>query len=199
MFEKFIDSEMPVSEEDLCSAVHTLSCDNIKAFKLIASKCTNFNVNRIRREALSYDKPAFVFYFIELEATSSEDLVKLLYEALNKKDSDLAKVLINSLPEKIFQNLELGELLKTTNIVTNMNLLGMLLKKGVSHGGSRTSPILAVSMNQTLSVEEEIEALCVLIKGGVDCMQLSKVSPKSTTPLHVATDLALKSGKSKEK
>ena len=192
VLERFLDSEMPVYEDDLYFAIHTLSSDDFKTFKLIVSRCMDFNAKLLCKKAFSCNKVAFVSYFNELQATTSGNNVKLFNETLKKKDFDSARTLVSFFSKEVLESLNLGELLKTTNLITNTELIKLLLEKGVSYD-DKTPPILSVMSEQTLNDKEKIEVICILIEGGVDCKQLCKISHKNTTPLHIATDLALSS------
>ncbi len=194
VLKRFLDSGMPVLENDLSCAVQSLSGDDIATFKLILSKCAKFDQNKLCNEATSCNKTMFVLHFVELGAKFPGDCTKLFNNALKANDFDSAMVLVKSFTPEMLQKLDLGVLLKTTNLVASAELIKLLLEMGVGCN-SKPFPIVAV-MNQATNLQEKIEAICVLIEGGVDCKQLCRTSPKSTTtPLHVATELALKSGK----
>ena len=193
VIQRFVNSGVPVREEDLSCAIQTLPADDVVTFKLIASKCANFDESKLCEEAVSCNKTPFVVYFVERGAKLPGDSARLFSEALKANDFDGATFLVKSFTSDMIKQLDLGVLLKTTNLVTSTELMKLLLKMGISYT-VKTSPVVAV-MNRTLNLREQIEAISMLIEGGVDCKQLCLTSPKSTTPLHVATELALKSGK----
>lgn len=193
VLKEFLLSEISVGEEDLSYAVRTPSLHDIDVFKLMVARCNKFDKNKLCKEASAYNKTTFVLYLNELGATLPDDCSKLFHEALKVNDFDGATVLLKSFTAEIIQKLDFGALLKATNLVANIDLIKLLMAMGVNLSGKQ-SPVVAV-MNQTLNLQDKIDVLCVLIEGGVDCKQLCRTSAKSTTPLHVATDMALKSGK----
>ena len=74
-------------------------------------------------------------------------------------------------------------------------MIKMLIKIGLNpNGRGRRTPIAVVMSKQHLTISERIELICLLLENGEDCSHLHQTS-KSSTPLHVATELALQSGK----
>lgn len=189
---RFLDQGMSVSVEDVRLAVRGLAPADLSIFKKICQKCVVFDVDEMCREAFSQHKVAFMLYFVELGAGLPEAGIKIFMDALKTKDFHAAKVFVKQFGEKMFGSIDLGHLLDTTNLMLNAELIELLVGAGTKLDG-KISPVPLVMQN--LSVFDQISVLCVLIERGVDCKQLCVTAQQSKTPLHVATDLALRSGK----
>lgn len=191
---RFIEFGAIVGREDLSSAIQNLPPDDIVVFKLIVSKCSGFDKNRLCREAANANKILFVLHLVELGANLPEEGTKLFLTSLKGKEFDGAKVLIQTLSKEMVESLDLATLLESTYLILNVELIEVLITNGVCITGKK-SPIAVVMSQNFGSLSKKIDVLCLLIEHGVDCKQLCQTCSKSTTPLHVATDLALQSGK----
>ena len=193
VLERFLNFGTRVLEDDLSCAVRVLPNNAIDSLKLMASKCSKFDRNKLCQEASTYNKMDFVLLFVALGATLLGDCTGLLKQALQISDFDNAAVFTKSILTEAIQELDLGVLLKTTNLVASSKMIQLLMEKGISYS-SKNSPMVAV-MGLPLSLQEKVEAIGILIENGVDCKQLCQTTAKTTTPLHIATELALKLGK----
>ena len=191
---RFMECGAAVAREDIALAIQCLSSDDILAFKTLLSKCEGFDMNQVCREAASANKIPFVLHLVELGADPPicDEGVKLFKEALKVKEFNGAKVLVGRFSKETLRSLELGELLDTTNLVMSVELVKMLITGGVGMAG-KPLPIPAV-LSCTIGVAEKMEVICLMVECGMDCKQLCHSTHKTTTPLHVATDLALKAG-----
>lgn len=198
LLKSFLESGVAVKDDEISIAIQCLSRSDIAAFKLIVSKHLALDVNEMCSKAFSANKTAFVLHFVDLGAKLPENSDGLFYEALKIKDFDGAKVLVKLFSKKQLSSLELGTLLDKTNLIMNVELAKVLVNAGVSLSRKK-SPIVSV-MEQSytcgLRPSDQIELISCFLEHGVDCKDLCITAKKTTTPLHVATDLALKSGES---
>ena len=91
--------------------------------------------------------------------------------------------------------LDLATLMES-NIVNCPELIRVLVETGLSpNGRGRKTPISVVMGLPATSWSKKITLLCLLLDIGEDCNHLSHTGKSSTTPLHVATEVALQSGR----
>ena len=97
----------------------------------------------------------------------------------------------------LLEKVDLASLMKT-DIVNYPKLIEALLDGGVNpnRSGDGTTPI-AMVMDRFTNWSKKIELVCLLLDKGEHCSHLS--SKSCTPPLHVATEVALKSGKNFER
>jgi hypothetical protein len=185
---KFLDQGVPIAVEDIHLAICCLAPADISVFRTVCQKCSSaIDMDQMCSEAYARNKVPFMLYFVELGARLPGDGVKIFMDAVKIKDFHAAKVLVRKFGEKMFGSLDLGHLLDTkSNLLLDAELIELLVGAGVKLNG-RTSPITLVK--QHLPCLDQINILCAIIERGVDCSQLSNA------PLHMATDLALKSSK----
>ena len=192
LLSRFIELGASVSEEDVCSAIQCLAASDIAIFKLICSKCAGLDVNKVCHEALSLNKLDFVLHLVELGATLPGDSVDLFTSALKSKDFHAAEILVKKFDKELLHSVSLEPLLSNTSLFMNVGFIEYLVKAGISLTGKI---IPTVMKSQFLNKEKQIDVLCMLIEHGVECKQLCLTAQRSTTPLHVATNFALESGK----
>lgn len=189
---RFLAQGMPVSLEDVRLAVRCLTSANVAIFKKICSKCAILDLNEMCQEALSRNKLAFMLHFVELGASLPGDGMEIFMNALQAKDFEAAKIIVGLFGQDMFSSLDLAHLLGSTDLLLNADLIELLVRAGIKLNG-KVSPVYSVM--KCLKEVDQIRILCVLLERGVDCKQLCVTAQRNTTPLHVATDLALKSGK----
>lgn len=185
---RFLELKVPVSLEDVRLAIHCLSPADINIFKLICAKCVGLDVNAMYHEALSLNKDAFSLHFIKSDGLK-------IFMATLEKDFHTAKNLFEVLDKDVFSSVELSLLFDKTDLFKDVELIRLLIMAGVKLHGK--APLIPMVMNTPLlKLKDKIEIMCILLENGVECKQLCLTAQRSTTPLHVATDLALKPGKS---
>ena len=192
LLSRFLDCGAPVAQSDIQSAIRSLSSDNIEVFKVLLSKCEKVDLNKLCYEAFEMNKPAFALHFIEQGAKLSGDVHKLLLKLLKQKNFDGAKALLKFFTEEMLTNLDLASLLET-DLVHNHEMIEMLIKLGLNPNGKKP-PISTVMNLPYLSVKDQIGVICLLIRCGANCNQLCKSARGNAGPVHVATELALRSG-----
>ena len=191
---RFFDLKVSVSVEDVRLAMRCLSPADINVLKLLCAKCVELDVNAMYNEALSLGKVAFSLHFVESGAIPGKELENFMI-ALKKKNFHTAKLLVEVIDKDVFGSVELGHLFDTTDLLMDVELIRLLVQAGVKLCG--TGPLIPMVMKTPLlKLEDKIEVVCILVENGVECKQLCLTAQRSTTPLHVATELAIKSGKS---
>ncbi len=186
----FLDSGVSVHGTDIKAAILQLPIGKIESLKLLTSNCTEYDVNEMCSESSKAKKISFVFHFVELGAELPEDSAMLFTEVLKIKNFEAAKSLIKLLNEEAISKLDFASLLET-NLVLNQELIELLIKAGVNLN-KKKSVLRTVMGHHYLNPKDKIDVLCMLINGGADCNQLCL---RGSTPVHVATDLAIKSSK----
>ena len=188
----FLDSGVSVHKSDIQAAIKHLPVGEIEALKLITSKCPDYGINEMCTESCQAKKIAFVFYFVELGAELPGDAAMLFTEALKIKNFTAAKSLIELLSKDAVAKLDFASLLET-NLVLDHELIEMLIDAGINLNEKKSIAAVVLGHHH-LSLEDKIDVLCILINGGANCNQLLS-SRGSTTPVHAATELAIRSGK----
>ena len=91
---------------------------------------------------------------------------------------------------------DLGALVNT-DLVKHPELIKQLIDAGVNPNGcseSENHPLAEIMKLTHLSPKERIKLLCLFLENGADCSYLCHGSQYKTTPVHVATRLALEAG-----
>ena len=69
-----------------------------------------------------------------------------------------------------------------------------MIKAGLNPNGIGGRHPIPLVMNEVWTISEKIGLLSILVDNGADCNYLLETK-KISTPLHIATEMALKSGK----
>ena len=180
---------MEVKREDVPVAIETLK-NNEAPLDLILSKSKPSFLDYPCKLALDEKNMIAVFFLIKHGATPPSALVELLIQA---KQFDTAKMLLRIpgiiKPDKF----DLGMVM--SDIAQHPDLIQELIKVGANPDGCNVKKPLVEIMKLThLPYDKKINLLCLLLKNGANCTHLCHSSQHTTTPLHVATNLALESG-----
>lgn len=189
---RFLGSGVVVTMGDLHDAIHYFPDDNLDSFKLLLYKCEKADLTRLCRESLKANRTSFVLYLIEKGASLPKEHEMMLHCLLELKNFDGVKAILKLLSKQTIEKIDLARLLET-NLVLDHDLIEMLINAGVNPNGKK-SPITTVMSLHYLKPESQVALVCLLIKCGADISQLSLTARGSTTPLHVATELTLKTG-----
>ena len=192
ILKKFLECGAVVQKSDISFVINSFPADDISIFRLVVSNCESFDKNEVCREAANANKIVFALHMVELGAVFPQEGTKLFREALKVKEFGGAKVLLDSFSKELVESMDLAVLLETTSLVYNSELVEKLIAAGISVAG-KTSPITVI-MGSAAGLSQKIDMLCSLIERGVDCKQLCSHSHKTTSPLHVATEMALSDG-----
>ena len=192
---KLLQCGVKATPQSVYDAVELLPASSVDTLKLIVSKCTDANsdiLDQSCHKAFSARKVQFVSCLIEHGAKPPTEPTELLRLTLKQKNFDLAVSLLKTraiVPEEV----DLGELMTCTELINNPKIIAKLVDGGVSPNGCNKKPIAEVLKLSYFSPQKQIEFICLLLEKG-DCSQLCHASKQRTTPLHVATELALKAG-----
>ena len=118
-------------------------------------------------------------------------------QALRAEDYAEALALAKKFTQALatMDKLDLASLMDS-NIINCPETIKVLIDAGLSpNGRGRRTPIAVVMGKGDLTLSKKIELMCLLLENGEDCSHLCHASKSSTTSLHVATELALQSGK----
>ena len=193
----FLDRGLSLSKEDVIMAMKRLTAEQVDLFKLIVTKCKHTDLDELCTMAVSVKCTTFVLSLIEQGASLPCPSSELLLRILKAKDYEGALALV-----KVFKTrgtiggLNLASLMINSNeIIKCPDIVKALIKNGVDpneKGGGKTP--IAIIMGKNLTPSETIDIVSLLVDNGEDCNHLCQTSKTKTTPLHVATELALKSG-----
>lgn len=198
ILKRLSELRMPVKKQDVSAAIRKFLPDNpdqADSFKHIVSKCPRKDMNSLCAEACSMKKFPFVFILIERGASPPKAKFDFLVQhALTCEDFKAARSLVRVMPKDIAEKTDLAFLLKM-NLVHSPQLLVEMINKGANPNGlDRKSPIVAVLFQEYLPAERKSEVICILLQKNADCNHLCRTKKGSTTPLHVATDMAFDAG-----
>ena len=190
---------MKVKEIDASTAIDLLKPDNpnqLQAFKLIASKCPKEHLDKLCTKAFRVKKTPFVFSFIECGSYVPGRGIELLELALKTKEYITGMEVVQAMSAEQVAAIDLGEIINT-NLVHAPKLLKLLIECGANPNGlDRKSPVVMVLSMEYMQIDKRCELVCILLMKGADCNHLCRIRKGTTTPLHVATEIALQAGKS---
>lgn len=189
----FLAHGVAVDSTDVRIAIQCLSDKKVESFKLLLRECDHFDKDSLCQETLKARKISFLLYLVELGAALPNDHEAIMNQLLAAKNFSGVETVLKLLSKESLETLDLSSLLQT-NLVHRHNLITMFIEAGVNPNG-RKPPIVTVMGMNHLKPEAQIELVCLLLKNGASCSQLSQTSRFTTTPLHVATELSLKTGK----
>ena len=195
----FLDRGLSLSKEDVKMAMINLTTEQIDLFKLIVAKCKHTDLDELCTVAVhvcSVNCTKFVLNLVEQGASLPCPSSELLLQALKAKDYDGALALVKIFKSKgTIGTLSLASLMyNSDNIIKCPDLIKALIKNGVDPNKKEGKTPIAIVMGKGLTPPETIDIVCLLVDSGEDCSHLCQTSKTKTTPLHVATELALKSG-----
>lgn len=197
LLEKLFEFKIKVTSDNIQAAVSLLPVSSVDILMLIITKCmtgvTPEILNQSCQKAYSARKLPFVLCLIEHGAESPAEPTDLILLALKLNNFDMVlNLLLNHKidPEKV----DLGDLITKSDHIGDPSITAKLLEAGVSPNGcGKKKPIAEILKLQHISLKKQIDLLCLLLEKG-DCRHLSHGSKERATPLHVATELALKAG-----
>ena len=192
----FLDRGLHLSKEDVIMAMTTLTAEQVDLFKLIVAKCKHTDLDELCTVAVEVKRTIFVLNLVEQGATLPCPTSELLLQALKAKDYNGAMALVKLFKTKgTIGTLNLASLMNNSNeIMKSPDLIKALIKNGVDPNEEGGKTPIAIVMGRNLTPSETIDIVCLLMDNGEDCSHLCQTSKTRTTPLHVATELALKSG-----
>ena len=194
LLQRFLELGLPLSKEDIMMAIKELKHSQVHLFKHIAAKCDPGDIDELCQTAVSAKRMTFVLNLVERGAKLPSHGSDMLFQALKIKDYDGALFLAKKFTKATMDKLDLSTLMET-NIIYCTELIKVLVESGLSPNGRRRKTPAATVMGRTdILLKKKIELLCLLIDVGEDCNHLSNLGKSATTPLHVATDLALQTG-----
>ena len=198
---------MPLTKNDIAVAVRELPIKEKEVFKHLTLNLEHSQqeLDSLCKEAISFRKIPFIITLIQLGASLPSTRIDIatikdtLKTVLEQQDFHAARALIEKFTEAIAKHFDLISLMDS-NIIKCPELIKLLIEKGLNpNSRGRKTPIAVVMSNQHLEWPKRIGIVCLLLKSGEDCYHLSLTSTFATTPLHVATEKALETGKDKIK
>ena len=192
----FLDRGLHLSKEDVIMAMTTLTAEQIDLFKLIVAKCKHTDLDELCAVAVNIKCTMFVLNLVEQGASLPCPSSELLLQALKAKDYNGAMALVKLFKTKgTIDTLNLASLMNNSSeIIKSPDLIKALIKIGVDPNEEGGKTPIAIVMGKNLTLSATIDIMCLLMDNGEDCSHLCQTSKTRTTPLHVATELALKSG-----
>ena len=189
----FLSCGVIVDNSDIRICTQCLADKKVESFKVLLSKCDHVDKDSICQEALRAGKINFLLHLISEGATLPSDHETLFNQLLSSKNFSGAETVLKLLSRESAEKLDLSSLLQN-NLVYHRSLISKLIDAGVNPNG-KNPPIVSVMRMTHLKPEMQVELVCLLMKCGANCNQLSQTTHVNTTPLHVATELSLKVGK----
>ena len=195
LLQRFMELGLPLATSDIKVAIKDLKPDQVHLFKYIAAKSRPDDIDDLCQAAVNAKRMAFVLQLVERGAKLPSHGSQLLLQALKNEDYDGAMALAKKFTKATMDKLDLASLMDS-NIVNCPELIRLLVETGLNpNGRGRKTPIAAVMSKASLSLQKKIGLVSLLIDAGEDCNHLGQVGKSTSTPLHMATELALQSGK----
>ena len=189
------DCGMKAKQNDLTMAVEMLTGDNFSTLEMI---CAHFDGNLQEAfevtcpVAVKHKKIKFVHYFLKKGCKLPCSSQELLTLALQKNSADIAESLLSFCT---LSEVDIGSMMNT-NLVNHPQLLSKMIDGGASPSGlGKKKPLAEAQQLTYLSKPKRNDLICLLLKKGSDCSHLCLSSKHSTTPLHIATAIALDAGR----
>ena len=183
---------MIANAEDVEMAVRILPDSSVGTLELIVSKQSEAgNLDLLLEAAVKARKMRFIAWLIEHGTKTPDELAVFLTQALDQKDFDTAKVFLKASTTITCKNIDLG--IHIAAGLTDPDLIERLIDAGADPSGNVKKTLVEVLKIVNLPAKKQIDLVCLFLMKGADCNHLSLVR-KTTTPLHVATELALEAG-----
>ena len=193
LLQRFLELGLPLTKEDVKVAITRLKTSQSHLFRFIVAKCNTDDLDELCQAAVSANRMTFVLYLVERGAKLPSHGSDLLMHALRAEDYDGALALAGKFTKATTDKLDLAALMDS-NIVNCPELIKVLVSIGLSPNGRGKRTPIAVVMGKAISITKKIDMICLLLEVGEECSHLSHTGKSTTTPLHVATELALQSG-----
>ncbi len=196
LLETMITSGVLIDEKAIELAVKTMPDTNTKIFSLIVSKWNKVgSLSAPLEAAIGADKINFVTCLLEHgAATPNRGIAKLLLGTLQREEFRAAESLLNVAGKIHSDNIDLS-LFIARGIINHPSLIMKLIKAGVNPNGlGKTKTLAQVLQRNYLATAKQVDTICLLLENGADCKYLCDASETETTPLRVATELALSAG-----
>lgn len=198
LLQRFIELGLSLNKDDIVMTMNCLQQNQLHLFKFIAANSNPQYLGELYHVAtMSAHRMTFILIFIELGAKiPPRHVEELLVCTLKTEGNCGALTLARKFTKASVENVYLTSLLKT-EVANYPLLIKALLDCGVdpNKSGGGNTPIATV-MDKDIGWSEKIKLVCLLLDNKEHCSHLSHTGSKySTTPLHVATEVALISGK----
>ena len=188
LLQRFLELGLTLTKEDIKMAMNCLKENQTHLFTFIAERTNPEDLNELVQVAVTANCMTFMLNFVEQSTKLPGEGSELLMQALNKKDYNVALALAKVFTMEMMDKLDLTSLMDS-NIVNCPEIIEVLIHTGLNPNGKGGKAPLAMVMDKIPSISKKIELACLLLDNGADCSHLS------TTPLHKATEIALRSGK----
>ncbi len=196
LLDAMLDCKVSVDGKAIELAVDKMSNTHTKILSKIFSKWNKEgNLSAALDAAIRANKIKIVACLLEHGAeTPNHRVDDLLLAALKKEEFSVVETLLNVAAAIPCHRIDLGALI-TNGVINHPNLLEKLIQAGVNPNGlGRTKTLTEVLRLDYLPTAKQVNTVCLLLANGADCKYLCDASPLVTTPLHVATDLAIRAG-----
>ena len=195
IMEKLIHLGMPLTEEGIKFSIQRCSAKSTEILKLLVSKCAKIDLNELCKTAASARKHTLALWLVDKGAKLPTQTNELMIQLIKQEDFDGVASLLGRFPKSAVEKVDLGELMDT-NLARSQSMVEKFISAGVSPNGcGQKKPLAVILASEFLSIEKKMDLICLLLMKGADCNALTVASKIPTTPLHVATDLALRCGK----
>ena len=188
----FLESGVVVDRSDIQLAIQCLPDGRVESFKLLLGKCKHVDKDYLCRESWKAKKILFVVELLNEGAALPKEYEAIISRLLSSKKFEGVEAVLNLLSREQVERLDLAKLL-STNLVYSDRLLTMFIDYGVNPNAKK-SPVVTLWNSTHLKAEARVKLICLLLKCGANCNQLSYIPTYDTSPLHVATELSLKAG-----
>lgn len=178
-----------VDHRVLVCAIENLSNDKIDTLKLIESKCGNIDANAMCQAALRANNTHFLAYYLNKGAKWPNHHVEILQQLVKNDSFSGFELILKLLTDSMVKEVDITQFI-SSKLGQDYKYIVLLLDAGVNPSG-KTSSIKAV---QELKINHRVKVniICLLIQRGANCNDLCDLT---TTPLHVATKMAIESSK----
>ena len=200
LLQRFLKLGLSLSKDSIKMAMNCLRSNQLHLFKFIAAKSDPLYFDELCRVATVSANPiTFMLIFAELGANVPPNYVEeLLVHTLRTDDYSRALSLARKFTKSCLEEVDLTSLLKS-DVVNYPDLIKVLIDCGVNpntcHKVGKTP--IAMVMGSYSTWTKKIELVCLLLDNGEHCSHLSCTGTikSCTTPLLVATEVALETGK----
>ena len=186
-----ISCDLKIDNQALAIAIQQLPDSQLDLLKSMEDRCVaTVDVNRLCGKALKEKKMLFLAHYIEAGARWPKHHTEILHALLNDKCLDNFERALKLLePDKV-KDIDIVDFI-SAKWLSRFDHISVLIDAGANPDGKRNS--LAAVRGVKINIGKKVDIICSLIRRGANCNKLCDTN--TTTPLHVATELVIESGR----
>jgi len=186
-----IACDLKINNQALAIAIQQLPDSRLDLLKDMEDKCVaTVDINGLCFRALREKKMEFLLHYLEAGAKWPKHHTEVLHALVNDKSLTKFERALKLLGKDKIKEVDIVDFV-SAKLLSRFDHISLLVDAGANPNGKRNS--LAAIRSVKINVGTKVDILCSLIRRGANCNNLCDMS--TTTPLHVATEMAIESSK----